>query len=494
VAFDFDAEYAAYVEVYEQGGYTAAVPHAERILKFASKWWRRARTHVVIANMRYTLARAAQDGGDIEAAFAHVAEGMKAAKYASLAGDPRISYEGLMLLLTRGELEMHAGDADAALDTFHLASQLENSSDHPHWFEAQTHLLLARQWALQIAGRFDESEQAANEALALASKHEPRLVPTALQRLSMIRRLTGADGDAQLDAAGAIQQTQDTRPADRAEFARHRASVALEKGDLDAAEHYLAQADGSFREAGDLRSASGTSVGRADIARQRGDLVEAIALAREAIEETRAYGETVGYLEAHTVLAMALSAAGRNADALRALDDVRAELSGERLDLIRVDVHRTVFAFNLGVERGAAGDEIGRDEAFALSASISVPAAFAADAVRLRMPPSEVRERWTREVALPVADTALMALTALGRADEIVDLLEHIAAGASLDPATDGDDGLEETIGAAPEVRLAPPPRVRSVPAAPGAIWWAIDAASERYDISVRAEEAVDAW
>ncbi|MGO3033249.1 MAG: hypothetical protein ACTIH8_07845, partial [Microbacterium gubbeenense] len=129
------------------------------------------------------------------------------------------------------------------------------------------------------------------------------------------------------------------------------------------------------------------------------------------------------------------------------------------------------------------GDETGRDEAFALSASIAVPAAFAADAVRFRMPPGEIRERWTREMALPVADSALQALTALGRADEIVDLLEHIAANASLDPAT-SDDGAQ----------LDPPPRVRSLPGEPGAIWWAIDAASERYDIPVRTSEAVDAW
>ncbi|MGO3555713.1 MAG: hypothetical protein ACTINZ_10080, partial [Microbacterium gubbeenense] len=142
MAFDFDAEYAAYIAAYERGGYTAAAPHAERILAFANKWWRRPRTHVVVANMHYTLARAAQDGGDIDAAFSHIAAGMKAAKQATLIGDPRIAYEGLMLLLTRGELEMHAGDAGAALDTFFLASQLENSSDHPQWFEAQTHLLL----------------------------------------------------------------------------------------------------------------------------------------------------------------------------------------------------------------------------------------------------------------------------------------------------------------------------------------------------------------
>lgn len=483
MAFDFDAEYAAYIAAYERGGYTAAAPHAERILAFANKWWRRPRTHVVVANMHYTLARAAQDGGDIDAAFSHIAAGMKAAKQATLIGDPRIAYEGLMLLLTRGELEMHAGDAGAALDTFFLASQLENSSDHPQWFEAQTHLLLAKQWALQIEGRFDESEHAANEAVALASEHEPRLVPTALQRLSMIRRLTGGDGDAQLDAAEAIQHTQDARPADRAETARHRASAALERGDLEAAERYLAQADEGYREAGDLRSASGAAVGRADVARQRGDLAGAIELAHEAVALTREYGESVGYLEAHTVLAMSLADAGRHDEALGALDDVRAELSGERLDLIRVDVNRTVHAFNVGVVRGAAGDETGRDEAFALSASIAVPAAFAADAVRFRMPPGEIRERWTREMALPVADSALQALTALGRADEIVDLLEHIAANASLDPAT-SDDGAQ----------LDPPPRVRSLPGEPGAIWWAIDAASERYDIPVRTSEAVDAW
>src|SRR5690606_13514179 len=73
----------------------------------------------------------------------------------------------------------------------------------------------------------------------------------------------------------------------------------------------------------------------------------------------------------------------------------------------------------------AAEAAIGDPEALAAAADVAVPAALAADAVRAGMDPGPVRESWMREVSLRVADAALQTLTALGRTDEIVDLLEH---------------------------------------------------------------------
>src|SRR5690606_34150050 len=210
-------------------------------------------------------------------------------------------------------------------------------------------------------------------------------------------------------------------------------------------------------------------------------------------------GDAGTSIEARTVLALALDDAGRGAEALGVLDDARTTAADDRMQLIRVDVHRTVIAYNIGVRHsgapdggsafgtaagpagraprpaGAGGENAPRtrEEAFALAASIAVPAAFASDAVRHELPPGEIRERWTREVSMRLADQALQALTALGRADEIIDLLEHVAASASAGVGG-APDAAFETASAG-----GPPPRIRSFPGREGPVWWAIDAAEE---------------
>lgn len=506
---DIQAVYEQYSEAYEAGGYAAAEPFARQILTQTSKWWRRGdgTSQVLSAQMRYTIARASFDRGEFDAASEEIARGLEAVGRARIVKDPRYAFEGLMLLLTRGEIETTLTRFDDALGTFFVAAQFENESDHPLWFEAQTNLLLAKQWALQGLGRYTESEQAANEALALASRHEPRLVPTALERISMLRRLTGGSGDEHLAAAEAILTTQDARPADKAALAFNQASVALARGDVDAAERYLSEAEQAFLSLGDVRSAVSALIGYAEIARQRHQTTDAIAAAERAIARSAEVGDAGTSVEAHTVLALALQDAGLIAQALETLDEARSIAGDDRMSLVRVDVHRAVLAYNVGVQLNNAGSAFGaaagagsgpsaqggsvprtRDEAFALAASIAVPAALASDAVRHELPPGEIRERWTREVSMRLADQALQALTALGRADEIVDLLEHVAASASAGVGGAPDDAFERANAG------GPPPRIRSFPDKDGPIWWAIDAAEERYGLRPRGEETVTSW
>ncbi|GGF38272.1 hypothetical protein GCM10010922_12020 [Microbacterium sorbitolivorans] len=512
---DLQAVYEQYSEAYEAGGYAAAEPFARQILTQTNKWWRRGdgTSQVLSAQMRYTIARASFDRGEFDAASEEIARGLEAVARARTVKDPRYAFEGLMLLMTRGELEAAQSRHDDALGTFFVAAQLENESDHPLWFEAQTNLLLAKQWALQGLGRYSESEQAANEALALASQHEPRLVPTALERISMLRRLTGGSGDEHLAAAEAILTAQDARPADRAALAFNQASVALQRGDLDAAERYLSESEQAFLGLGDVRSAVSALTGYAEIARQRRQTSDAIAAARRAIARSAEVGDPGTSAEAYIVLALALQDAGRIAEALETLDEALETAGNSRMERVRIDVNRAVLAYNVGVQLNNAGSAFGaaaagssfgsaagaasgdggslprtRDEAFALAASIAVPAAFASDAVRHELPPGEIRERWTREVSMRLADQALQALTALGRADEIVDLLEHVAASASAGVGGAPDDAFERANAG------GPPPRIRSFPDKDGPIWWAIDAAEERYGLRPRGEETVTAW
>jgi len=522
---DIQAVYEQYSEAYEAGGYAAAEPFARQILTQTSTWWRRGdgTSQVLSAQMRYTIARASFDRGEFDAASEEIARGLEAVGRARIVKDPRYAFEGLMLLLARGELETTLTRFDDALGTFFVAAQFENESDHPLWFEAQTNLLLAKQWALQGLGRYAESEHAANEALALASQHEPRLVPTALERISMLRRLTGGSGDEHLAAAEAILTTQDARPADKAALAFNQASVALARSDVDAAERYLSEAEQAFLSLGDVRSAVSALIGYAEIARQRHQTTDAIAAAERAIARSAEVGDAGTSVEAHTVLALALQDAGRIAEALETLDEARSIAGDDRMSLVRVDVHRAVLAYNVGVQLNNSGSAFGaaatagsgpgfgaaatagagsafgaaagagslprtRDEAFALAASIAVPAALASDAVRHELPPGEIRERWTREVSMRLADQALQALTALGRADEIVDMLEHVAASASAGVGGAPDAAFEEANAG------GPPPRIRSFPERDGPIWWAIDAAEQQYGVRPRGKETVTAW
>src|SRR5690606_4372610 len=126
---------------------------------------------------------------------------------------------------------------------------------------------------------------------------------------------------------------------------------------------------------------------------------DAIAASRRAVSRAEEVGEPILVIEAQTVLALSLEGAGRIAEALEALDVARTATGSDRMQLIRVDVNRAVLAYNLGVQArnaGAFGSSFvkaaapaGDDRGFELAASIAVPAAFAADAVRHDLPPGE---------------------------------------------------------------------------------------------------------
>ncbi|MGO1770425.1 MAG: hypothetical protein ACTHZX_10760 [Microbacterium sp.] len=505
---DLAALNAQFVDAYATGGYTAAEPIARRILAAVGRWWLggNAQAQSIRAQMRYTLARAALDRGDAAAAETEAAAGLKAAGAARQLRAPLIGLDEVLLRVTVAEIRAARGRAQEALDELDLAARIDDGAAHPQWHEGQVHLLLARQWSLQSLGRFDESERAAVQALETASAHEPDLVPAALERLSMIRRLSGSgDGDDHhLDAAAAIGRAQDLGAPQRGELARHLASRALETGDLDAAARHLDDAEREFLSLGDIRRASGAAVGRAEILRQRGDLDAAIAAAESARDQAAGIDDATGRIEALTVLGTALDAAGRSEEAVAAHDAARsvAEEAGDTLELIRIDVRRTVATYNQAVrlaQRGGSASAFGaatpaaHERVLARAADIAVPAALAADAIRFSLEPGPHRERWARQVSGPLGDTALRTLTALGRADEIAALLELIAASASLDPTPASADAPVGDGAAMPD-RLDPPPRVRTSLGGAGALEEAIALAAERYGFAVRSDEVVDAW
>ncbi|MEL7975153.1 hypothetical protein AAG589_04765 [Isoptericola sp. F-RaC21] len=504
---DVNALAARMTEVYERGGYAAAEPYAERILAKVDRWYLRSHPDALYlrAHVRHALSQAATDRGDHDAARRHVADGLKAATAAGRLRDGRAAFELVMLLMARADLHLSAGDRAAAAADYDAALDVDDPLGHPMWAEAQVHLRLGRGWARQRSGELDLAEADVRAALDLASEHEPRLVSLCLDRLAMIRRLAGATDAAvhHVRAAEAVAATQPLDAARRGERARHAASLALEQGDADAAERHLDEAERQFLEVGNQRQAAGVAAARAEVLRLRGDTDGAIREARRAAERCRTWGEPVGETEACTVLGLALDDAGRSEDALAAHDRARA-LVTEPVELVRVDVRRAVAAYNAFVRRanalrsgGTGGTDDGSssddEPAAALDRAIdiAVPCALAADAIRFGMPAGDFRESWTAEAARPVVDSALRMLTAAGRADEILDLLEHVAASAALEPLRADPRTSQDVVGLD---LLATPPRVRSMPDGDSPLEWAARAVRERYGFEARSPEVVDAW
>ena len=491
-------------EAYARGGYTAAEPYAEQVLAQVDRWYLRTHPDALYlrARVRHVLSQAAGDRGDHATARRHVADGLKAAARASRLRDERIAFETVMLLVARAELHLEAGDGASALADYDAAAHVEDRLGHPMWWEAQVHLRLGRGWALQQQGALDRAEDDARAALTIASEHEPRLVSLCLDRLAMLRRLVGTSDAEQLaTAAEAVGATQPLDAARRAERARHAASLALEQGDADAAGRHLDEAERAYLEIGNEAQAAGLAAARAEVLRLRGDAAGAVREALSAADRSRAAHNPTGEAEAYTALGLALDDLGRGDDALAAHDRARA-LVTEPAELVRVDVRRAVAAFNTAVRRtnelrSGAGDAGAGDagvlatEELDKAVDIAVPCALAADALRFGLPPGELRETWTREVSARIVDAALQMLTVAGRADEILDLLEHVAAGVALEPVQDDVGHTGFTPG---RDLLAAPPRVRSTPGAASAVGWAIDAARERYGFAARTDEVVDAW
>lgn len=499
---------------YETAGYVGAAPFAEQILALADRWWLSGNADALLlrAQMRYLLARACLDRGVRDEGYAHVSQGLRAVRKAEALGDQRAAQQHVLLLLVRGESRMTENDLDGALADYAEAERFEDESAHPDWGETQVHLKLAQQYAQQEAGQYDESLRLAQEALELATEHEPRLVPAALQRMALVRRLTGAgdDGDHHLQAAAAIGQTQDIGGPQRAELSRSLASRSLEVGDLEGAATHLDDAEREFLAIGDERRAAYAGVGRADILRQRGEHDAAVAAARAAIAQGERLGEVSVQIEGWTVVGMTLDDSGRSREAVDAHDEAHglADDAGDVMELLRIDVRRAVAAYNAAARasqaEAARGSAFGQvtdrsfdphgevADMFGLAVDIAVPAALAADAIRFDMEPGATRESWTSQVSMPVNDLALRGLTILARADEIVALLEYAAASAALDPEPCEATATGEQ-GRLPD-RLDPPPYVRTEPDGGSAIDWALRVADQRYDMVFRSDEEVTAW
>jgi len=378
---DLNALQVQLAEAYETGGYVGAAPHAERILAAIDKWWLNGSGDALVlrVRMRYLLARAAIDQGRHPDAAAHVAKGRRAAQKASALGDPRIGPEHALLLLAGGEAKVIGGDpagalieyaeADALLDAADAAGHVGPDGDV---HETRVHVALARQYALQELGRYDESLRAAQRALDLATAHEPGLVPAALERMALVRRLSGAgdDGDLHLQAAEAIGAASDIGGPQRAELSRSLASRALETGDLDAAARHIDDAEREFLAIGDVRRAAYAGVGRADILRQRGEHDAAIEAALAADARGEQLGETSVRTEALTIAAMALDESRRSGRAVELHERARAIAAeaGDALELVRIDVRLGVALHNAASLAVAAHTSRGRGSAFGRAA------------------------------------------------------------------------------------------------------------------------------
>ena len=355
----------------------------------------------------------------------------------------------------------------------------------------------------------DEFRAARDVALA----HQPAWAVHAYANLGLVLQRTG-------DPAGGREQLRLARelaadPGTAAELDQTLARMAIGAGELDEAEQLLDRAERRLHAGGDLRRAARCRTDRARILLDRGRLRPARALARRALADYTSWGDVDGQVEAQLVLADSYVLQGRLRRADGCFLAARALLAGRGPvhDLARIDVRRAQVAHLIAQQLPTAAQ---RDRLLAIALDLAVPAALATDALRFRLPPGPVRERWVAEVARAGLAVALRIVTAQQQTAMAIELLEFacsaagITAGAGSDAAPAGHlappAGSADTAAFALAAAGMPaggsafggdtdlPPRVRALPGGDAAFGVWIDEAERRYGVGVRAPEVVDAW
>ncbi len=311
----------------------------------------------------------------------------------------------------------------------------------------------------------DEFRAARDVALA----HQPAWAVHAYANLGLVLQRTGdpAGGREQLRLARELATDAGTA----AELDQTLARMAIGAGELDEAEQLLDRAERRLHSSGDLRRTARCRIDRARILLDRGRLRPARALARRVLADYTAWGDVDGQVEAHLVLADSYVLQGRLRRADGCFLAARALLAGRDLthDLARIDVRRAQVAHLIAQQLPTAAQ---RDRLLAVALDLAVPAALATDALRYRLPPGPVRERWVAEVARAGLTVALQIVTTQRQTAMAIELLEFACSAA--------------------EARL--PARVRALPGGDAAFGVWIDEAERRYGVGVRAPEVIDAW
>ena len=312
-------------------------------------------------------------------------------------------------------------------------------------------------------GRYPEAEAEARAALAVAREREPRLAGHAHTNLAVLAQRAG-DLRAETEHLGLAREFHALGgdPVARALVEENLARLALGQRRLGRAERGLRRAERAYADLGAEHRAASCRFGRALLAFLRGRIGRARRLLRGATRTLERTGEVESLVECHLLAGdlaacrLRFKAADRHYLAARALClDSEAPHEAARVDVRRgrVALAALRFAWLPPVRR----------QWLVAALDVALPAALATDALRHAFPPGRTRERWTTEVARPAVATALRLLVLAQQPRLTLELIEHLAASATLD--TGGlADGTPGSFGAELRARIAAAPAGQEIP------------------------------
>ncbi|MFJ2240937.1 hypothetical protein [Streptomyces sp. NPDC087859] len=423
------------------------------------------------------------------------------------------------------------------------------------WQEVLLKTLLARVELLRRTGRFDEAQEAMDEATALLSEFDDleglRTAEIGLSRVHLLmdRSAWGAAEELAsalltdapptepylLDCLGVVcastvrfEQAEDYfaraeeayltlgHHAGRQQVLSHRAYAALRAGRLDRAEELYAEAAEIFERQGQAEDLAVCEQARAAIAAHRGDAAGAAALTASSLARFQQVGAAIA--AADTMLMGARHAYERgDIDEMKRLAQGARDVYQERGVYERCAQVDLMLAQTLEDNLNRTDHGVHERTSLANALSLALPAALTLEAARYDFATAHARSQW-----LQLADEAMQLVfrLALRGNDQglIFELVEHRCAGASLalsrtstadkaavfpDAAMKTyapDDDAPLTLGgiaaeaaASVGLRVAPPPKIVMSAEAGGrtALQEYVQAAEFRYHRRIVSEEEV---
>ncbi|MEU3615471.1 hypothetical protein ABZ725_24530 [Streptomyces sp. NPDC006872] len=426
----------------------------------------------------------------------------------------------LKTLIARSDVMSRTGRLDESLACLDEAAALFPEFEDPDGLRA-AELGLNRVLLLMNRGEWGRAEEQATLLLSTTAATAAETVPRLLTALGTICATTGRFDLAEDYLARAddgFRALGDT--GERQTLLAHRASLAMERGELDLAERLFAQASAFFEEQRRFGDLAVCEQARSHLAGLRGDAAGASDLMAASLDRFQRLGASVA--AADTMLLGAQHAYERGD-----IEEMK-RLAQEARDVYQArEIHERCAQVDLMLA-GALEDNLnradhGRHETRSIDTALSLalPAALALAAARHDFVTAHARAQW-----LQLADRAmhLVFRLAVRRQDQglLFELVEHRCAGAApaLGPGPGsadghdgpsvfpdagmkayGDDGTMALGGVAAEaaasagLRVAPPPKVRmSAESGRVALQEFIAAAEFRYRRRIVDEEEVPFW
>lgn len=416
-------------------------------------------------------------------------------------------------LIGLSQAQQHLGDLDgaqAALEEARLLLSVEGASPELRFATLVSATAVAmhrQQWAVAI--------ELANESLDAARRFAPEQAGHALMNLAAAHFETGrwelaedfaGQSLAAFEAAGDVDGVAETQ--------QNLALMFTRAGRFDEAEPLLLRSQEHFETGGAAyRAGIGWKI-TGFIAEHRGDTRVASDRYRQALTRFEESGAVIDAADVRMRSATVAFAAGR-------FDDGESDLAAARATYLEhgLGLHCAQLDF---WHAGLLAPLVESDpEILTRAVDLAVTSAIALDAVRYELPDGAQRENWNRRMADPALRLAFRYAYQAGDATLVIDLIETLCAGTTLDldqVAANGrthvdlpesidtplvssaplNDALQlgtalAAVAAGAGLPVAPPPRVAVPPDGRIALDAWIAAAEQRYGRPLRDDRVIPA-